>query len=171
MPSFIQRIIEKIIFIFNIIVIRQIDDKHVLYLIPKITEKKIRIILKKNKKNKIIFSTALREYEHYLENRNQSNKIEYYYILDILEYIMNKTEKQLSEQNITILANNYNINNIKTVYLLINKVKSLKIVTSNIKKYNGLEEKIFEEKRDINNNIKQQKESVKRCTDYNKFRF
>ena len=135
------------------IVIRQIDEKHLLYLVPKITDKKIKKILDKNKNRVIIFSEELNKYNEYLKNCNKDIGIEYF-IEDILKYIMEKTDKELTKQNIHILTNNYNSDNLKIINNLLHKVKTLNIVSENTKRYMQLEEKIYSEKRKTNNSFK-----------------
>ena len=67
---------------------------------------------------------------------------------------MEKTNRELINQNIYILANKYNNNNINIINKLIDKIKNLIIVSSNYKNYINLEEKIFIQKRRIDYNIK-----------------
>ena len=67
---------------------------------------------------------------------------------------MEKTNRELINQNIYILADKYNSHNINIINKLIDKVKNLIIVSSNYKNYINLEEKIFIQKRRIDYNIK-----------------
>ena len=74
---------------------------------------------------------------------------------DILEYLMTKTKQELNKKNVYVLANNYNNENIYIINRIVSKVKNLQIVSSNIKNYMNLEDKIFEKKRNTNCSFKQ----------------
>ena len=67
---------------------------------------------------------------------------------------MEKTNRELINQNIYILADKYNNHNINIINKLIDNDKNLIIVSSNYKNYITLEEKIFIQKRRIDYNIK-----------------
>lgn len=53
---------------------------------------------------------------------------------------MNKINSKLELQNLYILANEYNEQNLEIIKYLLDKVKTINIVTNNTKKYNLLEE-------------------------------
>lgn len=125
--------------IFNIVEKKEIDELHHLYIIPKVNNsKKILKILKNNEKNKIILSNNLREYNK--ELNICKNKITKYFIYHILKYIELNTQLKIETQNLYILADDYNEENIQIIKFLKDKVKTITIVTNNIKKYKMIEE-------------------------------
>lgn len=142
MPQILKEIIIKLKRTLNIITIKKLDEVHYLYIIPKIkNEKIIERIIKKNSGVQIILSKELKKYKESLNLKEEKNL--QYYIEDILKYIMNKSNKKLELQNIYICTNEYKEKNIDIINYLIDKVKTVNIVTNNIKKYNLLEEKIY----------------------------
>lgn len=142
MPQILKEIIIKLKRTLNIITIKKLDEVHYLYIIPKIkNEKIIERIIKKNSGAQIILSKELKKYKELLNLKEEKNL--QYYIEDILKYIMNKSNKKLELQNIYICSNEYKEKNIDIINYLIDKVKTVNIVTNNIKKYNLLEEKIY----------------------------
>lgn len=140
-PLFLKKIIIKFIKIFNIITVKKIDETHYLYIIPKENIKKIQKIINKNIREKVILSKELKKYENEI-NLKSDKKIKYF-INEILEYIMKKSKKELQLQNLYILVNEYNEKNLNIIMNLIDKVKTVNIVTESVKKYNILEEKIY----------------------------
>lgn len=144
MPKFFKKIIIKFIKIFNIITINKIDETHFLYIIPKVNNiNSIKKIINKNKSNKIFLSKDLKKYEKYVYQIENKKNIDLY-ICEILEYIMEKIDRKLQLQNIYILVNTYNAQNISLITKLVNKVKTVNIVTQNISKYKILENKMYE---------------------------
>lgn len=144
MPIFFKKLIIKLKKIFNIITIKKIDELHCLYIIPKIRNIKIiERIIEKNDSAKIVLSKELKQYEKQLNLKNENKIIMFVY--DILKYIMEKSNVKLELQNVYILANEYNQTNLNIIKYLVNKVKTVNIVTNNIKKYNTLEEKLYNE--------------------------
>lgn len=145
MPNVLKKIIIKIKKIFNIVTVKKINRLNYLYIIPKVNNiKKIERIIKKNQKSKIILSKNLKKYEKEL-NLIKENKIIRYFIYDILQYITQISNTKIELQNLYILSNEYNRKNIEIIRYLIDKVKTVNIVTSNISKYSKLEEKIYSE--------------------------
>lgn len=144
MPKFLKKIIIKFIKIFNIITINKIDETHFLYIIPKVNNmNSIKKIINKNKSNKIFLSKDLKKYEKYVYQIENKKNIDLY-VCEILEYIMEKIDRKLQLQNIYILVNTYNAQNISLITKLVNKVKTVNIVTQNISKYKILENKMYE---------------------------
>ena len=145
MPKFFEKIIINFKKVFNIITIKKIDELHYLYIIPKIRNAKIiEGIIKKKGKAKIVLSKELKKYEKQLNLENE-NKIIVYFLYNILEYIMNITDMKIELQNLYILANEYNEKNLQIIKYLAAKVKTVNIVTNNVKNYNILEEKLYKE--------------------------
>ena len=145
MPKFFEKIIINFKKVFNIITIKKIDELHYLYIIPKIRNAKIiEGIIKKKGKAKIVLSKELKKYEKQLNLENE-NKIIVYFLYNILEYIMNITDMKIELQNLYILANEYNEKKLQIIKYLAAKVKTVNIVTNNVKNYNILEEKLYKE--------------------------
>ncbi len=144
MPKFLKKIAIKLIKIFNIITVKKIDELHYLYIIPKENIKIIQKIINKNSKEKIILSKELKKYEKEL-NISKKESIMSFFIYDILKYIANNLNIKIELQNLYILANEYNKENIEIIKYLLNKVKTINIVTNNIVKYRKLEEKLYNE--------------------------
>ena len=143
-PIWIKNIIIKLKRIFNIIVEKELDKSHILYIIPKVKNiDKIRKIIEKNRKAQIILSKDLKKYEKqiYKESKNKTLR---YYIYDILKFLLNKINRKIELENIYILANQYNDSNLEVMNYLIDKVKTVNIVTNNIKKYKQYEENVYE---------------------------
>ena len=129
---------------FNITRKYEIDKNHCLYIVPKIKDSKIiKQIISKNNLARIVLSSNLKKYEN--ELKFQSENIVKYFILNILEYIKEKTNIETEMQNIYILSNKYNDNNSSIINSLINIVKTTTIVTSDIKKYKKYEDRVFNE--------------------------
>lgn len=143
-PIFLQKIIIKLKKQFNLVTVKKIDEKHHLYIIPKKNSiKLIKKIVAKNNTEKVIFSKDLKKYEKEfnLEDKNIS-----IFIPKILQYIMDTMDKKLELQNIYFLVNEYNERNIEIIRYMIDKMKTVNIVTNNIGKFKILEEKIYNEK-------------------------
>lgn len=68
-----------------------------------------------------------------------------YIVFDIVQYISEKQQKDISKQNISILVNNVNETVIENILILAKKVKSLNIVTNNINKFKKIEEYLCDE--------------------------
>ena len=145
MPTIIKKIIIKIKKIFNIKSINKIDENHYLCIIPKIKNiKPIEKIIKKNKKAKIVLSKELKQYISKL-NIKEDRKELIYFIYDILQYISKKINIEIQLQNLYILTNEYNEKSLDVINYLIDKVKTINIVTNNLKQFKKLEEKMYEE--------------------------
>lgn len=144
-PNCLKKIIIKVKKMFNIVTIKKINNLHYLYIIPKIKNiKLIEKIIEKNKKAKIILSKELKHYEKDLQLKPNNSTI-YYFTYNILKYTMEKANKEVELQNIYFLANEYNMRNLQIIKYLLDKVKTVTIVTSNPKKFKQLEEKMYEE--------------------------
>lgn len=139
-PKIIQKIIIKFKKIFNIITIKKIDEKHYLYIMPK--ESNLEKVVLKNKKEKIILSKELKKYENQFDIQNKDI---YYFIPKILQYIMKEINKKLELQNIFLLVDKYNEKNLEIIKYLIDKVRTVNIITSSVEQYKKLEEKLFNE--------------------------
>lgn len=144
MPKFLKKIVIKLIKFFNIITVKKIDELHYLYIIPKENIKIIQKITNRNSKEKIVLSKELKKYEKEL-NISKKESTMSFFIYDILKYIANNLNIKIELQNLYILANGYNKENIEIIKYLLNKVKTINIVTNNIVKYRKLEEKLYNE--------------------------
>ncbi len=143
-PIFAKNIIIKFKKIFKIITIKNIDKYHKLYIIHKENKlKNIEKIIRKNRSSKIILSKELKKYDKQLNIKQENTKIKYF-IFHILKYIMKKIEMEIELQNLYILANEYNKENIEIIEFLMDKVKTVNIITSNINRYKNIEERAYE---------------------------
>ena len=142
-PIFLKKIIIKIIKIFNITVIQNIENNNYLYIIPRISNVgNIKKIIKKSKAKKVILSKKLKKYSKELEIE-EDNKIPQYFIYKILKYIQKITQVEIETQSIYFLTNVYNTQNIETITYLVENLKTVNIVTNKIKEYSKLEEKLY----------------------------
>lgn len=145
MPKILNKVIIMFKKTFNLITIKKIDEKHYLYIIPKINNVKlIEKIINKNAQANIILSKELKKHSQLLNIKEE--KMIKYYICNILKYIMDKLNTKLEVQNIYICVNDYKQENEEVIKYLIDKVKTVNIVTDNINKYKKLEEKLYNEK-------------------------
>ncbi len=142
-PIFLKKIIIKIIKVFNITVIQNIENNNYLYIIPRISNVgNIKKIIKKSKAKKVILSKKLKKYSKELEIE-EDNKIPQYFIYKILKYIQKITQVEIETQSIYFLTNVYNTQNIETITYLVENLKTVNIVTNKIKEYSKLEEKLY----------------------------
>lgn len=147
-PEKFQKVIINFIGKINKFFIKQIDKNTKVYLLPDIHRTKVykKIISKiqkekqKNVKIRIILENDIKQYK---------NEFKYLNILDgkqiikenidiLLKYILEDIPMEL--QDIYILTNIYKESNIKILKEIVPKVKSLNIITNEIKKYSVLEE-------------------------------
>lgn len=145
MPILLKRIIRFIFATFNIATIEKIDKEHLLIIVPKVNDKKIEKIKLQYKKDKIIFSKLLKQYQEKYEKEKIINE----FLDEILDFIIEKTENEkikMEMQNIYFLANEYNKKNIDIIEKILQKTKTINIVTRNLKKYMEYEEKLYDEK-------------------------
>ena len=127
---------------FNIVTIKKLDKNRILYIIPKVeNSKKVKKIINKNKKSKILLSNNLNKYSEELQI--EYNNITRYFIFEILKYFEDKSKEKIEMLNIHILANEYNQANLEIINSIINKVKTVTIVTNNIKQYKIYEENVY----------------------------
>lgn len=145
MPVLIKRVMRFIFATFNIATIEKIDKEHLLIIVPKVNDKKIEKIKLQYKKDKIIFSKLLKQYQEKYEKEKIINE----FLNEILDFIIEKTENEkikMEMQNIYFLANEYNKKNIDIIEKILQKTKTINIVTRNLKKYMEYEEKLYDEK-------------------------
>lgn len=143
MPVLLKRVMRFIFATFNIATIEKIDKEHLLIIVPKVNDKKIEKIKLQYKKDKIIFSKLMKQYQEKYE------KIINEFLDEILDFIIEKTENEkikMEMQNIYFLANEYNKKNIDIIEKILQKTKTINIVTRNLKKYMEYEEKLYDEK-------------------------
>ena len=145
MPVLLKRVMRFIFATFNIATIEKIDKEHLLIIVPKVNDKKIKKIKLKYKKDKIIFSKLLKQYQEKYEKEKIINE----FLEEILDFIIEKTENEnikAEMQNIYFLANEYNKKYIDIIEKILQKTKTINIVTRNLKKYMEYEEKLYDEK-------------------------
>lgn len=145
MPVLLKRVMRFIFATFNIATIEKIDKEHLLIIVPKVNDKKIEKIKLQYKKDKIIFSKLLKQYQEKYEKEKIINE----FLDEILDFIIEKTENEkikMEMQNIYFLANEYNKKNIDIIEKILQKTKTINIVTRNLKKYMEYEEKLYDEK-------------------------
>ena len=145
MPVLLKRVMKFIFATFNIATIEKIDKEHLLIIVPKVNDKKIKKIKLQYKKDKIIFSKLLKQYQEKYEKEKIINE----FLEEILDFIIEKTENEnikVEMQNIYFLANEYNKKYIDIIEKILQKTKTINIVTRNLKKYMEYEEKLYAEK-------------------------
>lgn len=145
MPVLLKRVMRFIFATFNIATIEKIDKEHLLIIVPKVNDKKIKKIKLQYKKDKIIFSKLLKQYQEKYEKEKIINE----FLEEILDFIIEKTENEnikVEMQNIYFLANEYNKKYIDIIEKILQKTKTINIVTRNLKKYMEYEEKLYDEK-------------------------
>ena len=145
MPVLLKKVMRFIFATFNIATIEKIDKEHLLIIVPKVNDKKIEKIKLQYKKDKIIFSKLLKQYQEKYEKEKIINE----FLEEILDFIIEKTENEniIAEmQNIYFLANEYNKKYIDIIEKILQKTKTINIVTRNLKKYMEYEEKLYDEK-------------------------
>ena len=145
MPVLLKKVMRFIFATFNIATIEKIDKEHLLIIVPKVNDKKIKKIKLKYKKDKIIFSKLLKQYQEKYEKEKIINE----FLEEILDFIIEKTENEnikAEMQNIYFLANEYNKKYIDIIEKILQKTKTINIVTRNLKKYMEYEEKLYAEK-------------------------
>ena len=152
--------IKKLIFayknIFNIVTKKKTEDKEI-WVLPikeKYSLNKLEMILKKelqNKENIYLVSNKLKENKICLIMDEQNieylteEKIKKVLIFEMLQYIINLQNKEISDLDATVLVNNTNDINMYLLEELAKQVKTLKIVSLNIYKFKNLEEKLYNE--------------------------
>ena len=145
MPVLLKKVMRFIFATFNIATIEKIDKEHLLIIVPKVNDKKIKKIKLQYKKDKIIFSKLLKQYQEKYEKEKIINE----FLEEILDFIIEKTENEnikVEMQNIYFLANEYNKKYIDIIEKILQKTKTINIVTRNLKKYMEYEEKLYAEK-------------------------
>ena len=145
MPVLLKKVMRFIFATFNIATIEKIDKEHLLIIVPKVNDKKIEKIKLQYKKDKIIFSKLLKQYQEKYEKEKIINE----FLEEILDFIIEKTENEnikVEMQNIYFLANEYNKKYIDIIEKILQKTKTINIVTRNLKKYMEYEEKLYDEK-------------------------
>lgn len=152
-PKVIRKFIMIFVEITNSFFIEYIDEENKKYIIPNINEKKVyckirKKISKEQKKTKrkveIVLSEKMHELLKNFEGLRIINgrKIYLDYIEDIIENVLGENPMEL--QDVYILANSYNYTNVNIINRLSGKVKSVNIVTNDIKNYSILENMLYE---------------------------
>ena len=168
-PKLLKKIIYRIINVFNIIQVEEIENNRKIYLIPNINKinvyKRInKKLLKEETKTQKVQVVLSKEIEKY------KDKFLNYKIIDgeniftgSIENIIEKVigDNRLELQDIYVTTNYYIDNNINIIKNLSAKVKSINIVTKEIEKYKILEE-IMQEKGIVVSVSNNKKKSLKK---------
>lgn len=149
-PKLIRSIIEKVIKKSNIILTKKIDKNKIIWCIPNIEEKNVeKKIHRKIEKSriqqlKIILSKKIKKKNWNLQNRKiVEGKIIFLEYLDkVLEKIL---QEELALQDIYFLTNEYNEQNRKVINKIAHKIKSMNIITKEIRSYSRLERTMQEQ--------------------------
>lgn len=146
--TFLWKIIQKANLVFK----KQIDENKKIYFITNIekesTYKKLKKKLQKEKtqtqKIQIILSKKLKQYKENFKDCKVINGTQTY--INALESILKKVlqENPIQMQDIYILTNRYSEQSITIIRNLIQKVKTMNIITQEIQKYKTLEEMMQE---------------------------
>lgn len=152
LPNFIKKISIKIIKKFNIIG-KRVEENDVIYTIPNVknknSRKKLKDILENENKNlRVVYSNEIKKITDFNVKQKVLNgkQILLYMTKQVLDYIINIDEsgEKLELQDIYILQNDFNFETITLIEYLIDKVKSINIITNQISKYRNIEEKLYE---------------------------
>jgi len=155
-PIFFKKIIFLYKNIFNIVTKKKIYNKEI-WILPikeKYSLNKLEKILKKDlqgQDNIYLVSNELKESKICLLMDEQNikyitqEKLKKYLIFNILKYILNLQNEEMSNIDLTILVND--TSNIKMYLIeeLAKQTKNLKIVSLNIYKFKNIEEKLYNE--------------------------
>lgn len=114
--------------------------------------KKLVEILKQNQVNNIVLDRELKKNEE-LKNRLYEDGCSIItgqfwfevHLLKIIDFIMEKAEEKIENQEITILLNNKNSMQEYMIYELAKKAKRISIITNHISKFKNLEKELYEE--------------------------
>lgn len=169
-PKCLKKIFFEIIKKTNHIVKKNIEENKKIYLIPNINKKTIckrllHLIEKeetKTQKVQIILSNNLKKYKDYFSNYKIVNKKEL--MINLIEKILREIlqNEHLETQDIYILTNKYTNREIRLIRQLIDKVKSINIITKEIENYKKLED-IMQEEGNIITVSNNKKKSLKRA--------
>ena len=170
----VKRWIIKIKKFFNIIDIKKVDEKTICELpflpdrkIKRINNvaKKLNKILYKNDVQNIVLSEELYKHEElknilYSNNINILNgrKLFNYLAYEVLQYILDKQDKDIRETEVSILVNDNNETNLRNISLIAKDAKRINIITNNINKFKVIEKNLLNESGimiRITNNCKQ----------------
>lgn len=152
LPSIIKSIGIKIIKMFNII-IKIKSETDITYIIPNINNKnlskKLKNSLEKENKNlRIVYSNEIKKYVNFETKQKVLNgkQMLYYMIEQILNYIINidNKEEKLQLYDIYILLNEHNFEALSLIEYLIDKVKTINIITNKVNKYKNIEERLYD---------------------------
>lgn len=113
-------------------------------IIRYIIQKQINKILKNKQINQVILDKYLYNIINVKKEELETGKKFYKLSVDrILKYIFNSDEK-MSQENIYLFVNEYNMNIVSIIEELKNKFKTVNIITHNLKRFKRIEEKLFE---------------------------
>lgn len=151
-PKWTRKVIWRVIKKLNIILIKQIDENKKIYFITNVKKEIYKKINKKLEKEKtqtqkvqLILSKQLKSYKEQLKQYKivDGKQIFIKSIEEILEKVLGENIIQM--QDIYILTNRYSEQSISLINKLMDKVKSINIITKEIEKYKTFEE-IMQEK-------------------------
>lgn len=135
-----------------IIPILNIKNYSINKLVQNILIKRIRKVIIDNKIGYIIISKEIKKNESLRKKLEELNLNKYkgkyilkVMILDIIKYIVDIRKENIENQSIYILVNQYNKFNLELINYICNKVKSIYIVTNEVKKFQKLEKSLYEE--------------------------
>jgi len=158
-------LLEKLKIKLNMILVKVIDEKRIVYIIPKIENeriyKKLNKKIKKYPNCKIVLSKKIKKYE---------SQIECYQIIkgkfvqkSLLHKILQLVLGNLSLQDIYILSKKYESSTVNIIEYFLDKVRTVNIVTNEIQKYKKIEEQIYNEKGIIITVTNNRKKSLKKA--------
>lgn len=148
--------------IFGIITVKDVGNKTIAILPykadDKISDKKWAKLANKlskklyDKQNQsIVLAEDIRQNESFVNTLNSNNCnilcgrwLFSYLTEEVLEYIEEKSEKQLETMEIAVMVNDNSERNLKIIVNLAQRVKMLNIVTNHIEKFKKIEEYLYE---------------------------
>lgn len=152
-PIFLHKLVLKIFEVSGYFFLQNIDEEQQIIVIPNVNKKKVyknikNTIKKKSKTTKrkieVVLSEKLHEFVNEFDGIKIVNGRKIY--IDNIDLVIKKVigESPIEIQDIYILSNSYNSTNINIINKLVNSVKSINIITKDIRNYNVLENVLSE---------------------------
>ena len=152
-PKFIRKMMLGYLRSTNSFITTNIDEVNQKYLLFSSNERTFNKINKKIKKKKqetkrklqVVISEGLKKYSDIITNANIIDGKNTYinHIEEVLEYVIDDVPLELTD--VYVLSNSYCNKNVNIIKKISKKVKSINVITNEIRKYEVLEELLLEE--------------------------
>lgn len=153
-PKVINQIIIKIKKKVNIITKKQID-KNYIYIIPNVNNQNVqkrlqKKLIREQKDIQIVLSKKIKSLNLQFRKARiiDGKRVKKYAIEEILKYIVNLSQnknQKLQFQDIYFLQKEHNFETIYMIESLKDKVKTINIITNDIRKYKKIEDNLYNE--------------------------